>query len=99
MIYTTFEKLCLVAGLELPDKFIVRVVIYAVIAVVTELTVYGIYMATGDGYGIWFLILENLNFFLFPRIYTWQNWKTLGMLGMFLFVTIVGEIIYRWQKQ
>jgi hypothetical protein len=40
-------------------KFKNRIIIYAVIAVVAELSVYGIYMLTGDGYGLWFFILEN----------------------------------------
>jgi hypothetical protein len=66
---------------------------YAIIAVATELSAYGVYMLTGDGYGLWFFILENLNVILFPRIYTWEAWTYWGMLGMFLFVTIMGEII------
>jgi hypothetical protein len=64
------------------------------IAVVAELSVYGIYMLTGDAHGLWFLILENLNVILFPRTYSWENWIYWGMLGMFIFVTIIGEIIY-----
>jgi hypothetical protein len=66
---------------------------YAIIAVATELSAYGVYMLIGDGYGLWFFILENLNVILFPRIYTWEAWTHWGMLGMFLFVTIMGEII------
>jgi hypothetical protein len=76
------------------EKLRYRIVIYAIIAVVIELSVYEIYMLTGDGYGLWFFILENLNVILFPRIYTWEAWIYWGMLGMFLFVTIIGEIIY-----
>jgi hypothetical protein len=76
------------------EKLRYRIVIYAIIAVVIELSVYEIYMLTGDGYGLWFFILENLNVILFPRIYTWEAWMYWGMLGMFLFVTIIGEIIY-----
>jgi hypothetical protein len=75
-------------------KFRNRILIYAAIAVVAELSVYAIYMLTGDGYGLWFFILENLNAILFPRIYTWEAWIYCGMLGMFLSVTIIGEIIY-----
>ena len=73
-----------------------RLIIYAVVAVAVELTVYGIYMATETMF--WFLVLENLNVMLFPRIYTWQGWMTWGMLGMFLFVTLIGEISYRTAK-
>jgi hypothetical protein len=76
------------------EKLRYRILVYALIAVVIELSVYGIYMLTGDGYGLWFFILENLNVILFPRIYTWEAWIYWGMLGMFLFVTIIGEVIY-----
>jgi hypothetical protein len=86
-------------NVNFPNRLGVRIIIYAVITIAAELTIYGIYMSTGDGYGLWFFILENLNVLLFPRIYTWQNWTTWGMLGMFLFVTIVGEIIYRMTKR
>jgi len=72
--------------------------IYTVIAFAAEFVAYVIYLSTGDGYGIWFFILENLDVILFPRIYSWENWTTLGMLGMFLFVMIIGEIIYRIRK-
>ena len=65
-----------------------------VAAVAAELTVFGIYMATGDGPGFWFLILQNLNLILFPKIYTWGGWVTWGILGMFMFVTFIGECIY-----
>lgn len=73
-----------------------RLIVYAVVAIVSELTVYGIYMATADSF--WFFVLENLNVILFPRIYTSQGWMTWGMLGMFLFVTLTGEITYRLAK-
>lgn len=76
-------------------KFRYRVIMYAIIAVATELSAYGIYMLTGDGYGLWFFILENLNVILFPRIYTWEAWTYWGMLGMLLSVTVIGETIYR----
>lgn len=84
--------------MNFPKRFRFRLIIYAVAAVAAELTVFGIYMATGDGPGLWFLILENLNLILFPKIYTWMGWMILGTLGMFLFVTFIGESIYRIAK-
>jgi hypothetical protein len=81
-----------------PKRFRFRLRIYAVAAIAAELTVFGIYMTTGDGPGLWFLILENLNVILFPRIYTWMGWIIWGTLGMFLFVTFIGESIYRVAK-
>ncbi len=37
--------------MRFPSRLGVRIMIYAVIAVATEFTVYGIYMWTGDGTG------------------------------------------------
>ena len=82
-------------NVNFPNRLGVRIVVYAVVAIATELAVCGIYMLTGDGYGVWFLILENLNVILFPRIYSWGNWTMWGMLGMFLFVAVIGETVYR----
>jgi len=50
-------------------------------------------MSIGDGYGLWFFVLENLNVILFSRIHTWEAWVTWGILGMFLFVINIDEAI------
>jgi hypothetical protein len=76
-----------------PKRLRFRLLLYAVIAVAVEFIVYGLYLSTGDG--LWFFVLENLNVLLFPRIFSAGNWVTLGVLGMFLFVTLIGEVIYR----
>lgn len=78
------------------QRFIYRLTVYAVVAIVIEISVFEIYILTGDGYSVWFFVLENLNVFLFPRFYSWGNWTTWGVLGMFLFVTFVCEIIRKF---
>lgn len=75
------------------ERFIYRLATYAVVPIAIEISVFEIYILTGGGYSVWFFVLENLNVFLFPRFYSWGNWATWGVLGMFLFVTLVGDII------